>query len=225
MAAEKVVAIVRGEHGRSATTVCAAHCLAEARIGLDFPQPTRSVVRARACRSQICTIQAVPARSGKGPRGRTAWLPPHLMLARTVERWVRKAETHEVLWFLSTFTMRLALEWNVHVTEAKVHGGSYAHHLALKLVAEAIEGYLANVTNRSLCQLHTTRTHSKPRKASDLTGRWGVMCMQCPPKLQKVACSPHTLPLVLRAQEPCSGVATRPGPTYGPSGRRGTNMA
>ena len=171
MAAEKVVAIVRGEHGRSATTVCAAHCLAEARIGLDFPQPTRSVVRARACRSQICTIQAVPARSGKGPCGRTAWLPPHLMLARTVERWVRKAETHEVLWFLSTFTMRLALEWNVHVTEAKVHGGSYAHHLALKLVAEAIEGYLANVTNRSLCRRHATRTHSKPRMATNLTGR------------------------------------------------------
>jgi hypothetical protein len=95
------------------------------------------------------------------------------MLARTVERWVRKAETHEVLWFLSTFTMRLALEWNVHVTEAKMHGGSYAHHLALKLVAEAIEGYLANVTNRSLCRRHTTRTHSisKPRKASNLTGR------------------------------------------------------
>jgi hypothetical protein len=186
MAAEKVVAIVRGEHGRSATTVCAAHCLAEARIGLDFPQPTRSVVRARACRSQICTIQAVPARSGKGPRGRTAWLPPHLMLARTVERWVRKAETHEVLWFLSTFTMRLALEWNVHVTEAKVHGGSYAHHLALKLVAEAIEGYLANVTNRSLCRLHTTRTHSKPRKASNLTGRWGVRDVHAmPPKVTK----------------------------------------
>jgi hypothetical protein len=54
-----------------------------------------------------------------------------------------------------------------------VHGGSYAHHLALKLVAEAIEGYLANVTNRSLCRRHTTRTHSisKPRKATNLTGR------------------------------------------------------
>ena len=212
MAAEKVVAIVRGEHGRSATTVCAAHCLAEARIGLDFPQPTRSVVRARACRSQICTIQAVPARSGKGPCGRTAWLPPHLMLARTVERWVRKAETHEVLWFLSTFTMRLALEWNVHVTEAKVHGGSYAHHLALKLVAEAIEGYLANVTNRSLCRLHTTRTHSKPRQC--LTGRWGVRDVHAkPPKVTKSCMLATLFPW-------CCVRRNRPWPTYGPSGRR-----
>ena len=162
MATEKVVAVVRGEHGRSATTVCAAHCLAEARIRLDFPQPAWSVVRARACRSQICTIQAVPARSGKGPRGRAAWLPPHVMHARTVERWVRKAETHEVLWFLSTFTVRLALEWNVHVTEAKVHSGSYAHHLALKLVAETIKGNLTDVTTRTPCRRQTTRTlHSK----------------------------------------------------------------